>query len=100
MTAFAPANLPPSVDSLEKLAVWSLGALYSLRKNDRYQESEAAPVIPVITSQDGLAADKKEHVIFRVSFILSDDWRSQTTKIWQEVQEFPGNTPLPTSFLP
>ncbi|MBD1876254.1 hypothetical protein H6F75_22465 [Nodosilinea sp. FACHB-131] len=100
MTAFVPANLPTSVNTLEKLAVWALGALYQLHKNDRYQESDSAPVIPVITAQDGLAADKKEHIIFRPSFELSDDWRSQPTKLWEEVQEFPGNTPIPASFLP
>jgi hypothetical protein len=99
MTTFVPANLPTSVNTVEKLALWSLGVLYQLHKNDRYQESEAAPLIPIITAQDGLAADKKEHIIFRVSFILSDTWRESTTKFWQEGQDF-ADVPIPPAFLP
>lgn len=99
MVAFAPANLPASVDTVEKVALWSLGILYQLHKNDRYQESDAAPTIPFITAQDGLAADKSERIIFRASLPLSSDWRSQTTKFWQEGQEFASGLTIPTSFL-
>ncbi|MEA5447319.1 hypothetical protein VB780_01980 [Leptolyngbya sp. CCNP1308] len=99
MTTFAPANLPASVNTVEKLAMWSLGILYQLHKNSRYQESEAAPLVPLITAQDGLAADKSERIIFRSSLPLSDSWREQTTKFWQESQEI-SNAAIPTSFLP
>ncbi|MGB5972690.1 MAG: hypothetical protein WBG38_05200 [Nodosilinea sp.] len=98
MTAFAPANLPASVNTIEKLAAWSNGILYQLHKNSRYQESEAAPLVPLITAQDGLAADKSERIIYRSSIPLSDNWRSQTTKYWQEVQEI-SNAAIPTTFL-
>jgi hypothetical protein len=98
MTAFAPANLPASVNTVEKLAAWSNGILYQLHKNTRYQESDDAPLVPVITAQDGLAANASERIIFRASIPLSDTWRSQTTKFWQEVQEI-SNAAIPTSFL-
>lgn len=99
MTAFVPANLPASVDTVEKVALWALGILYQLHKNDRYQESDAAPLIPLITAQDGLAADKSERIIFRASLPLSQEWRSQTTKFWQEGLEITSGTTIPTSFL-
>lgn len=99
MTTFATSNLPSTVNTLEKLAVWSLAALYQLHKNTRYQESDAAPLIPIITAQDGLAADKTERIIFRVSIPLSDTWRTQTTKIFQEATEI-SNAAIPAAFLP
>ncbi|MGB3201112.1 MAG: hypothetical protein WBA99_09425 [Nodosilinea sp.] len=98
MTAFAPANLPASVDTVEKLSAWANGVLYQLHKNNRYQESDEAPLVPLITAQDGVAADKNERIIFRSSLPLSTDWRTQTTKYWQEVQEI-STAPIPTSFL-
>jgi hypothetical protein len=98
MTTFAPANLPASVNTVEKLAAWSNGVLYQLHKNTKYQESDASPLVPVVTAQDGLAADKSERIIFRASLPLSDGWRETTTKYWQEIQEI-SNVAIPTSFL-
>lgn len=98
MTTFAPANLPASVNTVEKLAAWANGVLYQLHKNTRYQESDDSPLVPVITAQDGLAADKSERIIFRASLPLSTEWRTQTTKFWQEAQEI-SNVEIPTSFL-
>ncbi|HSP30455.1 MAG TPA: hypothetical protein VLO13_00315 [Halomonas sp.] len=98
MTTFAPANLPASVNTVEKLAAWANGVLYQLHKNTRYQESDDSPLVPVITAQDGLAADKSERIIFRASLPLSPEWRTQTTKFWQEAQEI-SNAAIPPSFL-
>jgi hypothetical protein len=98
MTTFATSNLPSSVNTVEKLAAWANGILYQLHKNTRYQESDGSPLVPLVTAQDGLAADKTERIIFRASIPLSDTWRSQTTKYWQEVQEI-SNVSIPTSFL-
>lgn len=99
MTTFAPANLPASVDTLEKLVVWACGAYYQLHKNDTYAEADSSPLIPVITAQDGRAADKTERVIFRVSIQLNDTWRESTLKIFQEAVEM-ASTPIPSGFLP
>lgn len=99
MTAFSTANLPAGIDTLEKLAVWALGALYQLHKNTRYQESDASPLIPIITAQDGLAADKSERIIFRASIPLSQTWRESTNKIFVEALEI-SNAAIPNAFLP
>lgn len=100
MTAFAPANLPAGIDTLEKLAAWSLGAIYQLRKNDRYQESDAAPLIPLITAQDGMAADGSERIIFRISLILDSQWRESGLKFFLNAEEYPGSPSIPALFLP
>jgi len=99
MSAFATANLPATVNTLEKLIVWALCALYQLHKNTRYQESDSAPLIPRITAQDGLAANGEECIIFRVSIPLSQTWRESTTKIFQEALEV-SNAAIPPAFLP
>lgn len=98
MTTFATANLPPTVDTLEKLIVWSCGAWYQLHKNDRYQESDAAPLIPMITAQDGLAADKTERIIFRLSIELEQDWRESTQPMFLEAKEA-SNAAIPSAYL-
>lgn len=99
MTTFSTANIPAGVDTLEKQAVWVLGALYTLHKNTRYQESDASPLVPIITAQDGLAANKSERIIFRVSIPLADGWRESSNKIFLEALEI-SNASIPPAFLP
>jgi len=99
MSAFATANLPASVDTLEKLIVWACGAFYQLHKNDRYQESDSSPLIPIVTAQDGLAADKTERVIFRLSIQLLDTWREDTLPMFAQAQAA-SNAAIPSGFLP
>ena len=99
MTAFLPANLPASVNTIEKLFAWSGGILYALHANTRYQESDAAPLIPIITSQDGLAADKSERQILRASIPLNTNWRTSATPLYQNALEI-SNVAIPVGFLP
>jgi hypothetical protein len=99
MSTYLPANLPATVNTIEKLIVWALGVFYQLHKNTRYQESDAAPLIPRITCQDGLAANGEECVIFRVSIPLSATWRESTNKYFVEALEV-SNAAIPSAFLP
>ena len=99
MTTFAPANIPAQVNTIEELAVWTLGILYQLHKNTRYQESDSAPLIPRVTAQDGLAANGEEIIIFRVSIPLSPTWRESTNKFFLEALEL-SNAAIPAAFLP
>lgn len=100
MTVFNKAtDLPDSINSIEKLAAWANGALYQLHKNSRYQESDESPLVPLVTAQDGLAANKTERVIFRVSLPLNDDWRTSENPFYSEVQDI-SNAAIPPSFLP
>ncbi|MFH7245508.1 MAG: hypothetical protein ACHWZW_21955 [Spirulina sp.] len=99
MSAFSTTDLPPSVDSLEKLVVWACGAFYQLHKNDRYQESDASPLIPLVTAQDGLAADKTERIIFRLSIQLLDTWREDTLPMFAQALEA-SNAAIPSGYTP
>jgi hypothetical protein len=98
MTTYAPANLPVTVNTIEKLAAWSCGILYQLHKNSRYQESDEAPLVPLVTAQDGLAANKTERVIFRLSLPMADEWRTTTGDFYTQVAEI-SNAGIPSSFL-
>lgn len=99
MSVYVPANLPSTIVTVEGVALWSLGIMYQLHKYSKYQESEAAPLIPLITAQDGLAADKNERIIFRISLPLNNDWREKTTPFWREGKEI-SDAPIPALFLP
>lgn len=98
MTAFTSANLPSTVNSVEKLAAWSVGILYQLHKNSKYQESDESPLVPLVTAQDGLAADKTERVIFRISLPMQDEWRTTPGDFYALVNDI-SNAAIPPSFL-
>lgn len=95
----AASDLPPSINTLEKLAMWTNGALYDLHKNSEYQESDGQPLVKRVTAQDGLAADKKEYVIFRVSLPITDTWRTSSNPFWAEATELT-TAPIPDHFTP
>jgi hypothetical protein len=99
MTTYLPANLPSTVNTVEKLALWACGVLYQLHKNTRYQESDASPLIPRVTAQDGLAANGEECMIIRISIPLNPVWRESTTKFFVEALEL-SNAAIPAAFLP
>lgn len=98
MTSFATTNIPASVNTIEKLAAWTNGILYELHKNSRYAEADNAPLVPIVTAQDGLAASKQERMIFRLSLHLDDGWRQSGDKLWYDVLEL-SNAPIPSDFL-
>jgi hypothetical protein len=91
-------QVPLSVNSLAKTLAWAGGAYHSLYKLRPYQESENADLVPVITMQDGLAANKTERVIIRVSLEMTQDWRTSPQPFWVNVVE-PSSAALPTDYL-
>lgn len=100
MTAFNPeTDLPAGVNTVERLFLWVGGILYDLHKNSKYQESDGSPLVPIITAQDGLAADGSERVILRHSQKVSDGWRTSTSPFYLEAVELT-NAPIPPEFLP
>lgn len=100
MTALNPTTqIPASVNSLGKSVGWSCGAYYSLYKEKPYKESEGADVVPIITMQDGLAANKTERIIIRVSLEMAPNWRTSDQPFWVNIIE-PTNADIPPDFLP
>jgi hypothetical protein len=99
MTAFSTADLPASVNTLEKLVAWANGAFYDLHKNTEYQESEGAALVPIVTMQDGKAANKTERVISRVSLEVADNWRTDSQPFWVNVQSV-SSVAIPSDYTP
>jgi hypothetical protein len=100
MTAFnAATQVPASVNGLAKSVGWSCGAYYSLYKEKPYQESEGADLVPLITMQDGLAANKTERVIIRVSLEMAPNWRTSPQPFWVNIIE-PSTADIPPDYLP
>ncbi|MBD1917163.1 MULTISPECIES: hypothetical protein [Cyanophyceae] len=91
-------QVPLSVNSLAKTLAWAGGAYYSLYRFLPYQESENSANVPVVTMQDGLAANKTERVIIRVSLEMTPDWRTSDQPFWVNVVE-PSAVALPPAYL-
>lgn len=98
MTAFnKTTDLPSSVDTLEKLAFWSLQAIYEMHKNDDYGEISGEQT-PVITFQQGLAAEGSERGIFRISLPMANNWASTGLKLWRNATVLGNSASVPAAF--
>lgn len=99
MTAFSTADIPASIDTVEKLAVW-VGEVLS---NINFQTSiHEVPSVeqPVAVSQKFVYdanGVKKWRYVSRVSIELSSDHQFGATKLWTHAQAL-SSTAIPTSF--
>lgn len=89
MTVFnKTTDLPASVDTVEKLATWVLLLLYKLHKTETVLEADEVGLVPLVTLQQGLAADETERLIFRLSLQLNADWATNGAKLWTQTTIF------------
>lgn len=98
MTAFTPSDLPPTINTLEELAAWSVSVLAALYPNEFVLE---APRVEeqVATSNPFqiLASGTPEwRLISRTSLALPTDWQGRG-RPWHLVQEI-GTLIIPTEF--
>lgn len=101
MVAFATANLPTGIDTLEKLASWTISALYQAHGADRVQEIEGIAPVPAVEYTLINAPGGVLRLVVRASFevdklVLTDI----TAKPWMRTKAFPGNLPLPSGYAP
>ncbi len=99
MSLYLPANMPATVNSLERVFTWSGGALYQLHANSLYQQSDLTGLVPRFTSQIGMAADKREYLIINGSIPMPSDWRTSTLPLFSIAEEI-ADTPIPSGYLP
>lgn len=98
MTGFnKTTDMPASIDTVEKVAFWTLQALYEMHKNDEYGEVVGEQT-PIITFQQGLAADGSERAIFRISLPLSSNWASTGLKLFRNALTIGASASVPTSY--
>ena len=104
MTAFSSADLPASVNTVEKLATWSLAVLGYLYPNNTVFEVQGSPPVPVISAAPfavyNSAADwvvtSEWRYISRLSLPLNKDWQ-KSGKVWSHAISL-GADAIPVEF--
>jgi hypothetical protein len=99
MTAFSSADLPSSINTIEKLAVWVSMAMNNLNQQTSIQEivnlNQPVAVSQIFEYTDG--AVKKWRFVGRISVELSANWQQGATKMWTHAQALTATT-IPTDF--
>ena len=98
MTGFnRTTDLPSSIDTLEKLAFWSLQAIYEMHANEEYGEVIGEQT-PIITFQQGLSAQGDERGIFRISMPMAAGWGSSGLKLFRNALNIGNAAAVPLNF--
>lgn len=99
MTAFSTSDLPSSVNSLEKLALWVSLALNNINQQTSVQEvqnlNQPVAVAQLFEYDDN--GVKKWRFVGRQSIEVSPNWQQGATKVWTHAQALSATT-IPTDF--
>lgn len=87
MTAFATADIPAEIDSLEELVLWGQMTLYELYKGTTYREAEGSTIdsglAPLVDFSIISTADGNQRAIVRTSIELNPSWiADRTLPVW------------------
>lgn len=98
MTAFSTADLPASVNTVEKLAVWAMTVLQNLYPEMTTVEETGRAELQVQSAPFFIAAvsPPEWRVISRTSIRVSPDWQ-KSGKIWSHALDL-GTKPTPPEF--
>ena len=94
MTAFATADIPSDVNTVEELTMWCMAILELNSGNDTYPETIAGSEF-LVSIKKGRAYDGTLRRIARVSFELTSDY--QTRSMWTATEELKSGV-IPASF--
>lgn len=98
MTAFTTADIPASVDTVEKLHAWSASILAELNPSATAIEGPGTSVRTASANAFFIPEGPSEpeyRYICRTSLKLEGDWR--TGKIWENVEAI-SNTAIPAAY--
>lgn len=97
MTAFAPADLPSAgIDSVERLALWSLTVLDSVASTFTFIEQDGRQT-RVIQKSTLRCADDSQRAIIRVALPLASNWEANAAKLWTQVNQITA-TAIPAGY--
>lgn len=99
MTAFTKAQIPPEVDTIEKLVVWSAMMLNQLYRTQTAIEGDGQPQRVAQFGPYFVTNDNTTRALLRVSVQLDNNYGSSGNKLWEEVQDL-GIADIPADFLP
>lgn len=97
MTAFVKDDLPASVDTLEKLAVWVGLALHSINPDITAIEGSGAPTLAASFGTYFVQENSIPRTIIRQSIELENNYTYGSGKLWTYAKELSTIT-LPTEF--
>jgi len=102
MTAFAAADIPAEIDTLEELALWAQMTLYELYKGITYREAEGSTIdsglSPLVDFSIISTADKNQRAIVRTSIELNPSWTAdRTLPVWGFAEPM-GEAQIPAAF--
>jgi hypothetical protein len=104
MTAFTRTDIPASIDTVEKLAVWVADLLAYLNpKVTAIEGTKDADAVTVRVSQfspyfiSAVADDYHWRSVARQSIRLNSNWQAGGTKIWTHALEL-STTSIPSDF--
>lgn len=104
MTAFAAADIPASVDTVEKLAVWVGNLLNYLNpavstiegtSEADLESVRAAQFFPYLIKQS--ATEQNWQIVTRQSIMINSDWQTGENKIWTYANEI-SSVAIPSAF--
>lgn len=99
MTAFVPANLPVTVDTVEKLAVWAGNVLVAINPAVTAVEGTGYSERVAQSNPYYVQADNKVRLVLRQSIPLSLDYLAGGNKLWAYAQPLSA-TAIPGLYLP
>jgi len=98
MAAFSPASLPASIDTVEKLAMWTSRLLFTLYSNKEYTVAEGSFPLMQAGHIKGLAGGP-EYASFVIVLPYAAGWDTATTPVWEQAAEI-ADVAIPASFTP
>ncbi|NJR15561.1 MAG: glucose-6-phosphate dehydrogenase [Calothrix sp. CSU_2_0] len=99
MTDFAKADLPESVDTLEKLVVWAGSALHAINKTVTAVEGVGSPVRAAQFGVYSVDSTNVNRVILRQSLEVGETYAIDKKPIWENVNILSLDA-IPSQFLP
>lgn len=99
MVAFASTDLPASINTVEKLAAWSLTVLNHLHPELTTIEATGTAQLVATASPFFITATEPNEwrYITRGSFRLNSNWQRGASKVWANIEDL-SNQSIPTEF--
>lgn len=102
MTAFAAADIPAGIDTLEELVAWGQMTLYNLNSGAMYKEAEGSSIdsglAPLIDFSIISTADGTQRAICRTSIELNSTWTADASMPLWNFAEAMSTAPIPAAY--
>jgi hypothetical protein len=94
MAALTLANIPSSINTYERLAVWAIQCLQSIGNGLETNVVDNSPSVPTAQCQIGVTADNTDRFILTAYIPLDrNELNSPTAKTWMAAKEIANTQP-------